>query len=348
MRTRVIGDSEDNNFGTDFDLNETFVGRGGDDSFMISWFEERDRFIGGPGSDTLVMDYFRLGEYGQIPALNRAIWFDGGTGIDRIEYKVIYTPESHSIDLNAFGGTLNSVEQFYYLLTDHQSWGEPVASARFDVTGTSRGEEITLSFGHRMYDHLVTTLSAGGGNDSIEIYGGNYDTLVINGGAGSDRIVVHDVLRDPTESDLIIRGGAGNDKIHYNDPGGKVYGGAGRDMFLMSAQSMHDEGPATVYRGGKGSDTFVLWKANFADQVGATIRGFGARDKLVLTDTYVGSMEAVSLFPTDPPSYVEYNPISGILSLSGSAVVQFTPGTILTPGQVSVVDADVIADYFFL
>ncbi|MEC7258338.1 MAG: hypothetical protein VXW58_11010 [Pseudomonadota bacterium] len=348
MRVRVAGDSEDNDFRTDFDLNETFVGRGGDDSFLISWYEERDRFIGGPGKDTLKMDYFRLGEYGQIADLNRAIWFDGGIGIDRIEYKVIYTPESHSIDLNAFGGTLNSVEQFYYLLTDHQSWGEPTASARFDVTGTNRGEEITLSFGHRMNDHLVTTLSAGGGNDKIELYGGHYDTLVINGGAGSDRIQVHNVLRDPTESDLIIRGGAGNDKIYYTATGGKVYGGDGRDMFLMSAMSMHAEGPATVYRGGKGADTFVLWKANFADQVGATIRGFGAKDKLVLTDTYVGSMEAVSLFPTNPRSYMEYNPITGLLNLSGSDVVQFTPGTILTPGQVSVVDADVIADYFFL
>ena len=103
MRVRVAGDSEDNDFTTDFDINETFVGRGGDDSFLISWYEERDRFIGGPGKDTLKMDYFRLGEYGQIADLNRAIWFDGGIGIDRIEYKVIYTPESHKTEHHGKG-----------------------------------------------------------------------------------------------------------------------------------------------------------------------------------------------------------------------------------------------------
>ena len=77
--------------------------------------------------------------------------------------------------------------------------------------------------------------------------------------------------------------------------------------------------------------------------INLTFVGRGGNDSFLISwheerDRFIG----------EPRSYVEYNPISGILSLSGSDVVQFTPGTILTPGQVSVVDADVIADYFFL
>ncbi|GHF51335.1 hypothetical protein [Seohaeicola zhoushanensis] len=347
MRYRVIGDGQDNDFTTDFDRNETFIGRGGDDSYTIAWFEERDRLFGNAGADELRMDWFIWDEYGGLSALNRAVWFDGGRGQDRIEYRVIYEPKDTVIDLGTYGGTLTSVEHIDFFVTDHQgrTTSDPVVA--YDVTGTARSEDIIAAFGFRNTQDLTLRLDAGGGNDRIAVTGGYYDRLVVDGGGGHDTIVVNGLLRDGARNEMTLRGGAGNDRIYYNDPGGVVLGGAGRDTFLLSPISGSDAGDATIYRGGKGADTFVFYNGFFPKGVGADIRDFRGNDRLEIAATIVGSMDAVALTPSTPGRYVEYDPASGILMLSGQEAIRFTPGTIIREDQVSIVDAGIYSDMFF-
>lgn len=348
MRTRVIGDGGDNRFLSNVSVNETFVGRGGDDFYISGSLDERDRLIGGPGDDEFAIGFFEYGPGAGIAAMNRAIWFDGGAGYDRIVYSVIYPSESRDIDLGAFGGTLNSVEAYTYRLVDSPGVAAPGGLADYAVSGTGRGEDIQLMFGRGGYDRLTTTVDAGGGNDTVSVSGSIYDRLVIDGGAGSDIIAVGSMREDGEDQHLVIRGGSGNDQIFYGGSGGKVFGGAGRDTLLMSAQDWRDEGPPTIYRGGKGADTFVFWSNQLIPDVGGRIKGFGARDKFVIIDRITASVDNISLTPTDPPSYIEYDPATGYLSVGQRDVFQFDPGTVISPDQVSIASAADFDDFFFL
>ncbi|MCB1339684.1 MAG: hypothetical protein KDK24_01195 [Pseudooceanicola sp.] len=347
MRQRVIGDGDDNDFVTGFEGSTTFVGLGGSDTYTLYWYGHRDRLIGNFGADEFKMDWFVWEDYGQLKALNAAIWFDGGPGRDRIEYKVIYEPTDTVIDLGRYGGTLNSVERIDFQVTDYQSRTASDASVTYDVSGTARSEDIIASFGHKNTADLTLVLNAGGGNDRIGITGGYYDRLVVNGGGGNDTMILNGLLRNGEKGEMTVRGGVGNDRIYYNDPGGVILGGAGRDTFLLSPLSGRDQGDATVYKGGKGSDTFVLFNGYFASGLGADIRDFRSNDRLVINDTIVSSMDAVTLIPSEKSHWVEYDPFSGILSVQGREAIKFRPGTIITEDQVDIVNGSAWNDMFF-
>lgn len=347
MRVKVIGTSQDDRFQTDFDLNETFLGLAGDDSFWIAWLAELDRFKGGLGRDTLAMDWHFWAEGGNA-LLDNGVWFDGGRGIDSFEYRIIYEPEDHDIDLAALGGTLKSVEHVDFFLTDYQSRNDPDGVAEITVRGTDEGEDILATF-TKAYDTLDLTIKGGKGSDRLgaNSYASEANTVVMNGGKGNDTIFAITDFRNEDDS-VKLYGGSGNDKLAALYFGAKLFGGKGKDTLWVRAEQTPETGIPTRAKGGAGADTFVLHDDGNYLADPARIVDFSANDRLVIWSTIANDRDAVSLTLTDDPVALEYDIATGqLLQYSGKAVLQFDPGTVIREDQVEVAHGSEYSDVFW-
>jgi RTX calcium-binding nonapeptide repeat (4 copies) len=169
----VRGDA--NNVKADIEIVE---GTAGADAITGSDADERERFIGGPGSDTITglggSDVFHEGS-----APNGADSYNGGAGIDLVDYSQRTRPVSVSLDLARNDGEAGE--------------GDLVEPNVNDVFGGSAGDVISGTSGPNA---LI-------GNGGIDTLTGLGDDDRLNGGTGVDHLF----------------GGADNDVIESVDNG---------------------------------------------------------------------------------------------------------------------------------
>lgn len=123
-----------------------------------------------------------------------------------------------------------------------------VGGTQLKITGTSGNDQITL---RQAADGLVVA-NTGGWSDTVP---GNFKSILVNGGAGNDSIVVNPSVT----TDCILYGGAGNDTLVGGSGNDTLYGGAGRNVLNGGAgDDVLDTIGSTrdTLTGGGGQDTF--------------------------------------------------------------------------------------------
>lgn len=253
---------------------------------------------------------------------------------------------------------------------------------------TTRNANVTL-IGGLGNDDITSygqndVLDAGDGDDFIRAYGSN---TTIDGGAGNDTIESHsgtatggegdDVLRGYNRGDgpVLLDGGAGNDRVFvfgdgsqgyggegddfialvdgttgYGDEGNDMlqvdsgataYGGDGDDFFKVWNQFRNDDGP-TVVTGGAGADTFDarVWNARDgeADNIYMTITDFDPTEDVLQVGVFQtgNNVDSIEIVEADDGSYsdvrVTYTPQDGLDP--GIAVIRLEGTTGVTADQI--------------
>jgi Ca2+-binding RTX toxin-like protein len=105
----------------------------------------------------------------------------------------------------------------------------------------------TYKFDESKYDHII--IDGGAGNDRITVDADFGEKVGVWGGAGNDtiRLKAGDSVVEGQEGDDVIYGGPGSEHLSGNEGNDRIYGGGGRDMLYG------DEGD-DVLSGGSGKD----------------------------------------------------------------------------------------------
>lgn len=91
-----------------------------------------------------------------------------------------------------------------------------LGGSQLKIAGTSGNDQITVDLAH----NGVTVRS---GSGWAETFAGNYNSLLIEGGAGNDTLTVNPLVG----LDAVLLGGAGNDKLFGGAGDDRLYGGQG-------------------------------------------------------------------------------------------------------------------------
>ncbi|WP_434698627.1 beta strand repeat-containing protein [Pseudomonas sp. D1-1] len=227
-----------------------------------------------------------------VVADDRAIGFDGGAGVDTMDYSA----SSAAIDIDirngggragiggdAEGDTLSAVEK--------------VIGTAFDDTFTSAIGNVTFEGGSGNDIYNVATT----GVKIIEQDNGGFDELRTSAATTTMDIFVEKMVYTGTGSftgygnagDNIINGGAGNDVLFGGDGADQFFGGAGLDVvgYIDSKVAVNINLKTGVHSGIAAGDTFTDIEV---------IRGTGA------ADTFIGGSQAMGLdgaLGTDLASY---------------------------------------------
>ncbi|MBD2355773.1 hypothetical protein H6G41_14280 [Tolypothrix sp. FACHB-123] len=177
-------------------------------------YRRNDIFNTGAGNDTI-----NLG----LGTNDRA---DGGTGDDLliVDYSVddVGQQMNFSAYSNSNGESAGSAYRFPATASNYLDNISFSNINRFQVTGTSKNDNITTGAGN-------DTILGGAGNDSINGGAGNDN---INGGIGNDTILGgagNDTINGGDDNDS-INGGAGNDSINGGNGNDTIVGGGGTDI----------------------------------------------------------------------------------------------------------------------
>ncbi|MBR0850306.1 cadherin-like domain-containing protein [Bradyrhizobium diazoefficiens] len=164
-----------------------FGGNGGD---AITTGAGNDVIDAGAGSDTVLAGNGNDTVIGTADGVNDS--YDGGAGIDTIDYSATTGPISVNLGSNVAGGVEIGTDSVFNFE---------------NIIGGNGGDSLFGSSANN-------TITGGTGNDNI-VGGGGSD--ILNGGGGDDTLNggVNDFSQTPSAANDILTGGAGNDTFKF-------------------------------------------------------------------------------------------------------------------------------------
>ncbi len=306
-----------NNGGKTFTLSAASAG---DLTDVASGFTNMERLIGGTGNDTFTIN------------ANYSGGINGGTGTDTVDYTALVAPITVTLGASANAGEVTDIET----LT-----GEPGSTLIGDngnnTWATTASDEGTVTWvGGTMDFTGFTTLTAGTGNDTLNL--NNDFTNTINAGGGADLFNINTAVTGTLNGDAgndtftlavtgdisnIANGDAGNDTFNINqNVTGDITGGADNDSFIF-ADSKVITGSVD---GGTGTDTLNLAAYSGAVTWSITGAGSGNADTNNIDFTTLESIEGS--INIDTFTYASGGSLSGTVSgNAASDVFTFQSGS---------------------
>ncbi len=252
----ITGNSLGNIFTSTDTEDEFFFGLRGDDMLLFNG-DLTDRFFGGRGDDTFVWNTRRLYEGDAPSALFDVIEFQGGRGIDTVEFRLEIATEVSSLRLSPFHDLFTGAEAAAVNLTFRA--GSPQTAPRdFEISGSRFADGVQVQ--NRLGDNFHVNTK--GGHDTVAIY-----------------------LSDQTES-LVIRTGKGNDTVRNTSgaDGARIFTGPGQDSVTADGET------SGTYHLGKGADRITFsYATRFAPD---TVLTGGGRDVIEFTRLPTGLVSA--------------------------------------------------------
>jgi len=253
----------------------------GDDTFVWNPGDGSDTVDGGDGSDTLQFNGANISERFDISANGHRARLTRDVGAVTMDLNSI-----ERINLVALGGADNitvgdlsktSITQVNIDLsgTPGSGAGDGLADT-VTVSGTGGGDQIQIV-------STGSSVQVSGLAEQVNVTGSeaSNDTLVINGGNGSDTITASNGLANLIH--LTIDGGAGNDTITGGDGADMLLGGDGNDTVNGG------RGNDTALLG-SGNDTFVWNPGDGSD----TVEGQDGTDTMQFNGSNIGEIMDIS------------------------------------------------------